>query len=126
MTDPKESSEMRCARHMFLILRGHYPLDQDVYNPDDIAARYGVRPDTVYRAVRAGDPLYPVAYRKGVGPKAWLFFSREAVEKCDRDRLAFYRTTPSWHAKYMANPTPAPPRRAAKVVIAEVGKGRKA
>ena len=117
---------MRCARHMFLILRGHNPLDQDAYNPGDIAARYGVRPDTVYRAVRVGDPLYPVAHRKGVGPKAWLFFSPEAVARCDRDRLAFYRTTPSWHAKYMADPTPAPPRRAAKVVIAEAGKGRTA
>ena len=125
MESPSEPSELRCARHIFGVMRGNYELDQDEYTVDDIAARYGVRTDTVYRAVRAGDPLYPAAHRKGQGPKAWLYFSRAAVAQCDQDRLAFYRTTPSWMRLHGEEAGSAPPRRAARVVIAEFKAGRK-
>ncbi len=125
MVGRTESSELRCARHMFLVMRGHYELDQDEYTVDDIAIRYGVRADTVYRAVRAGDPLYPAAHRKGQGLKAWLYFSRATVAQCDQDRLAFYKTTPSWKRLHGEEAGSASPRRAAHVVIAESKAGRK-
>jgi len=125
MESRSESSELRCARHMYWVTRGHFELDQEEYTVDEIATRYGVRADTVYRAVRARDPLYPAAHRKGQGPKAWLYFSRAAVAQCDRDRLAFYETTPSWKRLHGEEAGSAPPRRAAHVVIAEFKAGRK-
>ena len=45
MESPSEPSELRCARHIFWVMRGNYELDQDEYTVDDIAARYGVRTD---------------------------------------------------------------------------------
>ena len=73
--------------------------------------------DTVYKGIRAGSPLFPQAGRKGAGPKAWLHFTTESIETSDRHRIAFYKTTPSWHDLFGAGASAAPVRRAAAQVI---------
>ena len=103
---------------MHLILQGRFPLDDGEYTVDDVAERYGVHRDTVYKGVRAGAGLYPRTQRKGSGPKAWLYFSRAEIEACDKDRLEFYRTTPSWSELFGAGAAAAPARRSARDLIA--------
>lgn len=117
MTHPNESSEQRCARHMYCIMRGWTPLKLPTYTVDEVAERYGVHRDTAYKGIRARSPMFPAAQRKNDGPRAWLSVTREALEQCDRDRLAFYKTTPSWYRKYVKGSPAAPPRRAARMVI---------
>ena len=110
-------SERRCAHRMHLIMRGRRPLDQGIYTVDEIAERYDVHRDTVYKGVRAGSPLFPRPGRKGAGPKAWLHFTAASIETSDRNRIAFYKTTPSWHDLFGAGASAAPMRRAATQVI---------
>ena len=110
-------SERRCAHRMHLIMRGRRPLDEGTYTVDEIAERYDVHRDTVYKGIRAGSPLFPRAGRKGAGPKAWLYFTAESIETSDRNRIAFYKTTPSWHGLFGAGASAAPVRRAATQVI---------
>lgn len=113
------ASERWCAAAMRSILAGRYPLGGDDLTAEQVAERYRVHRDTVYKGVRSGSPLFPVASRKGRGPKAPLRFSPAAVAEADRNRIAFYKTTPSWHDLFGDGATAAPPRRSAKAVIAE-------
>jgi hypothetical protein len=125
MTVKATASEQRCARRMRLIEQGHLPVDTNEYGVGDIAERYEVHRDTVYKGVRAQSPLFPQGSRKGSGPKAWLYFSPEAILACDLRRIAFYRTTPSWHEYFGKGASAAPARRSAKALIAappEAGK----
>ena len=89
-------SEVVCAQRMYSIARGGSPLAESSYSVDEIAHRYGVTPDAVYRGIRLGSPLYPVATRDGNGPRAPLLITCEALEACDARRIEFYMTTPSW------------------------------
>jgi len=102
---------------MHLIMQGRRELDGGIYTVDEIAVRYDVHRDTVYKGIRAGNPLFPHAGRKGAGPKAWLHFTTESIETSDRNRIAFYKTTPSWHDLFGAGASAAPVRRAATQVI---------
>lgn len=111
------ASERRCAYRMHEIMRGMFALDGDTYSVDDIAERYDVHRDTVYKGIRAGSPLFPLASRKGDGPKAWLHFTLASIRTSDRNRIAFYKTTPSWHELFGDGASAAPARRAAAVVI---------
>lgn len=99
------------------IMRGRFPLDFDVFTVNDIAERYDVHRDSVYKGIRAGSPLFPRAGRKGAGPKAWLHFTLESIRTCDQNRLTFYKTTPSWHELFGAGASAAPVRRSATKVI---------
>lgn len=110
-------SERRCAERMLLIQRGWYPIDADEWSVDEVADRYQVHRDTVYKGVRAGSPLFPRATRKGSGPKAWLYFSAQAIAACDQNRITFYMTTPSWHELTGQGVKAAPPRRSAQTVL---------
>jgi hypothetical protein len=110
-------SERRCAHRMHLIMQGRRELDGGIYTVGEIAERYDVHRDTVYKGIRAGSPLFPQAGRKGAGPKAWLHFTTESIETSDRNRIAFYKRTPSWHDLFGAGASGAPARRAAKQVI---------
>lgn len=80
---------------MSIEMRGVRP-DYDDYTVEEVADRYGVTSDAVYRGIRKRSPLYPLAVKRGKGPKAWLVITGEAVESCDARRIAFYKTTPSW------------------------------
>lgn len=82
-----------------------------------MAERYDVHRDTVYKSIRAGSPLFPQANRTGAGPKAWLRFNAEAIRKSDWNRVAFYKTTPSWHELFGKGAAAAPVRLAATKVI---------
>ena len=118
MNPDEDASERRCAQRMYEILRGNHPVVGDDYRVVDIAERYAVHPDTVYKGVRDGCPLFPKAHRKGKGPKAWLYFRAAAITECDRNRIAFYENTPSWHELYGDGAASAPPRRSAAAVLA--------
>lgn len=102
---------------MHEIMGGGFTLDEDAYSVDDIAERYDVHRDTVYKGIRAGSPLFPQASRKGSGPKAWLHFTRASIQTSDRNRIAFYKTTPSWHELFGDGASAAPVRRSATKVI---------
>lgn len=117
MSDGGGASERRCAYRMHEIMRGGFALDEDIYTVDDIAERYDVHRDTVYKAIRAGSPLFPQASRKGSGPKAWLHFTTASIQTSDRNRVAFYKTTPSWHDLFGDGASAAPVRRAATEVV---------
>jgi hypothetical protein len=126
MTADEDASERRCAQRMHAIMEGIVPLVDADYNVEEIAERYVVHRDTVYKGVRAGSPLFPKPHRKGTGPKAWLYFSAAAVQESDRNRILFYKTTPSWHEVYGDGATSAPRRcSAADVVAAQRSKRRK-
>ena len=114
------ASERRCAARMYLIMRGGRPLQDEQYNVDELAERYLVHVGTVYRGVRLESPLFPRATRIGTGPRAWLYFTATAIEACDRNRIRFYRTTPSWHDLYGEGASAAPARRSAKALIQPV------
>ena len=70
----KTASEVVCATRMWHIEQGGHPVAEAPHVIEDIAERYCVRADTVYKGVRARDPMYPEAHRNGAGPRAWLFF----------------------------------------------------
>lgn len=110
-------SEPRCALRMRLIELGRFPLDKAWYTPLEVADRYEVHVQSVYDGIRIGHALYPVAHAVGDGPRPRRQFSREAVEACDRARLLFYRTTPSWFELTGSDSSSAPPRRSAAEVI---------
>lgn len=120
-------SERRCAERMLSIQRGWFPIDDGEWSVDDIADRYQVHRDTVYKGVRSGSPLFPKASRKGTGPKAWLYFAPEDIRECDQNRIAFYQTTPSWKVLTGQEAKAAPPRRSARdvleVAVTGAGKG---
>lgn len=102
---------------MYSILQGNHAIQDAEYDVTDIAERYCLHRDTVYKGVRAGSPLLPKPHRKGVGPRAWLYFSADAVQTCDRNRIYFYMTTPSWHELFGDGASAAPPRRSAIEVV---------
>ena len=79
----RDGGERRCAERMLSIQRGWFPIDDGEWSVDDIADRYQVHRDTVYKGVRSGSPLFPKASRKGTGPKAWLYFAPEDIRECD-------------------------------------------
>jgi len=114
----KQASEVVCAYRMRQIEQGRLSVQDVPFLIEDIAERYSVRRDTVYKGVKAQNPLFPEAHRKGAGPKAWLHFTPQSIRDCDARRIAFYRTTPSWHRLFGDGPWAAPPRRSAKDVIA--------
>lgn len=95
------------------------PLTQAWYTAFEVAERYEVHFQSVYKGARVGHALYPVATAAGKGPRSRIKFSREAIEVCDRARLLFYKTTPSWHEMIESDASLAPPRRSAAAVIAE-------
>ena len=90
-------SEPNCAYRMMQIQAGRLPLTQDEYTPADVAERYGVHRDTVYKGVRSGDGMYPMP-RPATGDRPRLAFTKEAVAICDRNRIAVYKRTPSWYS----------------------------
>lgn len=114
------NSEFRCAQRMKFIRNGGHPLTEANYTVLDVAERYDVHRDTAYKGIRSGDPMFPEARPTGYGRRPRLVISREAIEICDRNRLAFYRTTPSWHDNFVPGSPAAPPRRSARAVIAEI------
>ena len=111
---------------MRMIELGRQTLVKEWYTAFEVADRYEVHFQTVYKGARPGQALYPVATAvvtaKGTGKKPRIMFSREAIEACDRARLLFYKTTPSWHEMMRSN-VPAAPRRSAAAVIAEAERG---
>ena len=116
-------SEPRCALRMRQIELRRFPLTQAWYTAFEVAERYEVHFQTLYKGARVGHALYPVATAEGTGDKPRIKFSREAIEACDRARLLFYKTTPSWH-EMMRSDVPAPPRRSAAAVVAEGQRGK--
>lgn len=100
---------MGCAQRMREIEAGVRPLDQASYDAHEVAERYGVHVNTVYRCMKGNDPLYPYPQPLGIGPRPRLSASKEQVEACDQRRLVFYKTTPSWLP-------PLSPQRPAKYV----------
>ena len=116
-------SEPRCALRTRQIELGRFLLTEAWYKAFEVAERYDVYEQTLYKGAQVGHPLYPVATAEGTGERPRIKFSREAIEACDRARLLFYKTTPSWHEMMRIN-EPAPPRRSAAAVIA-AGEPRK-
>ena len=104
---------------------GQFRLTEAWYRAFEVAERYDVHEQTLYKGARIGHPLYPVATAVGTGKRPRIQFSREAIEACDRDRLLFYKKTPSWYEMMGLDASLAPRRRSAAAVIAEgeVGKG---
>lgn len=102
-----------------------FPLTQAWYTALEVAERYEVHFQTLYKGARDGHALYPVATAEGTGVRSRIKFSREAIEACDRARLLFYKKTPSWYEMMGLDASLAPRRRSAAAVIAEgeVGKG---
>ena len=115
-------SEPRCALRMRQIELGRFLLTEAWYKAFEVAERYDVHEQTLYKGAPVGHPLYPVATAEGTGERPRIMFSREAIEAADRARLLFYKTTPSWH-QMMRSDAPAPPRRSAAAVIAEAERG---
>ena len=105
---------------------GRFLLKKAWYTAIEVAERYDVHDQTVYKGARLGEALYPVSTAvvtaEGTGERPRILFSREAIEAADRARLLFYKTTPSWH-QMMRSDAPAPPRRSAAAVIAETERG---
>lgn len=112
-----KASEVICAQHMLSIAEGRHPLLEDEYLIEDVAHRYGVTRDAVYRGIRKGSPLYPRAVKEGKGPKGWLLITRKAMEACDKRRLKFYKTTPSWQKLKGLDGKKLPKRVSAKALL---------
>jgi hypothetical protein len=102
---------------------GRFLLSEAWYKAFEVAERYAVHEQVFFKGVRVGHALYPVATAEGTGERPRIKFSREAIEACDRARLLFYKTTPSWH-EMMRSDAPAPHRRSAAAVIAEAERGK--
>lgn len=102
---------------MRFIEMGHLPVDINAYSVQDVAERYDVHRDTVYKGIQSESPLFPKPSRINAGPKAWVHFTPEAIIECDQNRIAFYKTTPSWHELYGEGASAAPIRLAAKKVV---------
>ena len=111
------ASEVVCAQRMHSIARGGSPLSYPDYTVEDIAHRYGVTRDAVYRGIRKGSPLYPTAKREGSGPRAPLIVTRAAMEACDARRVEFYMTTPSWLKLEGLDWVKPPQRRSARTMF---------
>lgn len=110
------ASEVICAQQMLSIAAGRHPLLYDDYSIEEVAHRYAVTRDAVYRGIRKGSPLYPKAVREGAGPKGMLLITRKALEACDKRRMKFYKTTPSW---FKLNGLDAPGKKLPKRVAAK-------
>ncbi len=117
-------SEPRCADQMLRIAQGLAPLMKRDYTVLEVAERYAVHFDTVYKGVRRGDPMYPLAVRSGPGSRSALKFSRSAIQTCDQARIDFYRTTPSGTVLFCGAFAVVPPRRSARIVISETQTAR--
>lgn len=114
------ASEVICAKHMRSIAAGHDPVEDYDYYVDDVAERYGVTCDTVYRGIRRGSPLYPEAYRREKGPKAVLVITPGALKACDGRRIKFYETTPSWFKLEGRDWDKPPARKSARALLGAV------
>lgn len=92
------NSEVACALRMreIEIKAKWMTLSKPFYDVHEVAERYYVHVQTVYRGMKAKDPMYPFPETIGNGPRPRLRVSREALEACDQRRIQFYRTTPSW------------------------------
>ncbi|MBV5347057.1 hypothetical protein JZU46_02410 [bacterium] len=112
-----QGSESQCAHQMKRIEDGELPLDEDIYFVIDIAERYHVREDTVFKGVRSGDPMYPRSHPLGSGPRPRIAMTREEVEACDARRLAFYKTTPSWIRHFECTQDGFPARKSARSLL---------
>lgn len=97
---------------------GRFLLTEAWYKALDVAERYDVHEQTFFKDVLVGHALYPVATAEGTGERPRIKFSREAIEACDRARLLFYKTTPSWQQMTGSDPSSVPRRRSAAAVIA--------
>jgi hypothetical protein len=113
------ASERRCAQRMYEIGRGMWRLTQATYTVEEVAMRYAVHRDTAYKGIRSGDPMYPHAVPAGDGPRPRLLVPREEIAKCDRRRIAFYVTTPSWFRLFRELDAVPPPRRSARAILAD-------
>jgi hypothetical protein len=111
------ASEVICAQQMYSIARGGSPLTYPDYTVEEVAHRYRVTRDAVYRGIRRGDPLYPKATRQGNGPKAPLVITRAAMKACDVRRIKFYKTTPSWFKLDGREGQKPPARRSARDLL---------
>ena len=97
MSQQESKSEERCARRMKKILDGKYPLeDKPLFYVYEVAERYGVHDDTASKGIRSRNPLYPLAHPLGTGPRPRIAISRSEILACDKRRIKFYQTTPSW------------------------------
>ena len=79
-----------------MIESGLLPVDQPFYEVADVAARYGVHEKTVYAGMKAADPLYPFPVCRRPGTSTRVFVVMDEIHACDKRRIQFYRTTPSW------------------------------
>ena len=102
------------------ILAGLHPIAQDAYTVEEIADRYDVDQCTAYKGIRRSDGMYPTPEARAGGVRPRVVIRGEAVEACDRNRVAFYRTTPSWNQRFVNGAPAAPLRRSARVVIADL------
>lgn len=116
----QRASEVVCAERMRSIAAGRIPVDGDDYYVEDVAERYCVTCDTVYRGIRRRSPLYPKAYRRGKGPKAVLVITPAAVKACDGRRIKFYKSTPSWLKLDGKEGQKPPVRRSARELLGAV------
>ena len=114
---PGQGSESQCAYQMSRIENGDMPLDAEIYYVCDVAYRYRVREDTVFKGMRSGDPMYPRSHPLGNGPRPRIAVTREEMELCDERRLAFYETTPSWIKRFEPSTDVFPQRISARALL---------
>ena len=114
---PGQGSEAQCAYQMSLIGDGYLPLEEEIYYVCDVADRYRVREDTVFKGMRSGDPMYPRSHPLGNGPRPRIAITRKEMKLCDERRLAFYETTPSWIKRFGPSPEVFPPRISARALL---------
>ena len=101
MSQQEAKSEEQCARIMRKIQEKQRPLDKKaVFFVYEVAERYGVHMDTAFKGIRSGDPLYPRSHPLGTGPRPRIGIFREEIVECDKRRIKFYKTTPSWIKNY--------------------------
>ena len=83
----------------------------------DIAERYHVREDTVFKGIRSGDSMYPRSHPLGSGPRPRIAITREEVAACDERRLAFYKPSPIWIRHYECTMEVFPARKSARALL---------
>ena len=93
---PSKGSEINCAIRMKMIASGLLPIDQSFYEVADVALRYGVHEKTVYAGIKTENPLFPVSVSRMLGSRSRIYFLMDEIEACDKRRIQFYQTTPSW------------------------------